>query len=409
MSRNFDVDEIRKDFPIFQNKELIYFDNSATSQKPYEVINAITDFYQNCNANPLRGLYDLAQTATEKYESARERVRQFIHAKSADEIVFTRNATESLNLIAYSYGDLVLQPGDEILVSIMEHHSDMLPWQQAAKRTGAVVKYLECDKQGKITEEDLRNAITEHTKIVAVAQVSNVLGVKNDIKAFAKICHERGITIVADGAQSVPHMPVDVQDLDVDFLAFSGHKMLGPMGIGVLYGKKEHLEKMSPFLTGGEMIESVRRDGAVFAQPPHKFEAGTVNAGGAAGLAAAIDYLEHIGFEQIQKQEDHLTEMLMGEIRKIPFVHVMGSENPVEHHGIVTFTIDGVHPHDVAAILDADHIAVRAGHHCAQPLMQHMGVMSSTRASLMFYNTEEEVEKFISSLKDVRRKMGYAE
>ena len=409
MSRAWNVNEIRKDFPILQNSGIVYLDNSATSQKPYPVIDAVTDFYRNCNANPLRGLYDLAQTATEKYESARERVRQFIHARSADEIIFTRNATESLNLVAYSYGNLVLKPGDEILVSIMEHHSDMLPWQQAAKRTGAVVKYLECDQQGKITTEDLENAITEHTRIVAIAQVSNVLGVKNDIKAFAKICHEKGIAIVADGAQSVPHMPVDVQDLDVDFLAFSGHKMLGPMGIGVLYGKKEHLEKMPPFLTGGEMIESVSRDGAVFAQPPHKFEAGTVNAGGAVGLEAAINYLEDIGFGQIQKQEDALTGMLMEEIRKIPHVHVMGSDDPLEHHGIVAFTIDGVHPHDVAAILDADHIAVRAGHHCAQPLMQHMGVMSSTRASLMFYNTEEEVEAFIASLKGIRRKMGYAE
>lgn len=409
MSREFDVKEIRKDFPIFQNKEIIYFDSSATAQKPYQVVHAIRDFYEKYNANPLRGLYELGQTATEIYESARERVRQFIHAESTEEIIFTRNATESLNLVAYSYGDMVLKPGDEILVSIMEHHSNMLPWQQAARRAGAVVKYLKCDSQGKITTEDLENAITEHTKIFAVTQVSNVLGVKNDIKAFAKICHEHGITIVADGAQSVPHMPVDVQDLDVDFLAFSGHKMLGPMGIGVLYGKKKHLKEMPPFLTGGEMIESVSRDGAVFAQPPHKFEAGTVNAGGAAGLVAAIDYLENIGFEQIQKQENLLTEMLLEEIKKIPFVHVVGSENPMEHHGIVTFTIDGVHPHDVAAILDADHIAVRAGHHCAQPLMQQMGITSSTRASLMFYNTEEEVETFISSLKEIRRKMGYAE
>ena len=409
MNREWNVNEIRKDFPIFQSREMIYLDNSATSQQPYQVMDAVTDFYRNYNANPLRGLYDLAQAATEKYESAREKVCRFIHAKSTDEIIFTRNATESLNLVAYSYGGMVLKPGDEILVSIMEHHSDMLPWRQATERTGAVVKYLECDQQGKIMEEDLKNAMTERTRIVAVTQVSNVLGVKNDIRAFAKICHEKGAALVADGAQSVPHMPVDVQDLDVDFLAFSGHKMLGPMGIGVLYGKKEHLKKMPPFLTGGEMIESVSRDEAVFAQLPYKFEAGTVNAGGAAGLAAAIDYLENIGFEQIQRQENLLTEMLMEEIKKIPFVHVMGSEDPMDHHGIVTFTLDGVHPHDVAAILDADHIAVRAGHHCAQPLMQHLGVMSSTRASIMFYNTEEEVEKFILSLKGIRRKMGYAE
>ena len=239
--------------------------------------------------------------------------------------------------------------------------------------------------------------------------MSNVLGVRNDIRAFAKICHEKGIVIVADGAQSVPHMPVDVQELDVDFLAFSGHKMLGPMGIGVLYGKREYLEKMPPFLTGGEMIESVSRDGAVFAQPPHKFEAGTVNAGGAAGLAAAIDYIENIGFEQIQKREDALTALAMEKIREIPFVHIMGQENPEQHHGIITFTVDGVHPHDIAAILDADHIAVRAGHHCAQPLLRHLGVMASTRASLMFYNTEEEIVKFTESLKEIRRKMGYAE
>lgn len=409
MTEGFDVGKIRKDFPVLQNPDLIYLDNSATSQKPYSVIWAVTDFYESCNANPLRGLYELAQTATEKYEAAREKVRRFIHAKSTEEIIFTRNATESLNLVAYSYGAMVLKPGDEILVSIMEHHSDMLPWQQAAKRTGAVVKYLECDQQGRITEENFRNAITDRTKLVAITQVSNVLGVKNDIKTFAKVCHEKGIVIVADGAQSVPHMPVDVQDLDVDFLAFSGHKMMGPMGIGVLYGKKEYLEKMPPFLTGGEMIDSVTREGAVFAELPHKFEAGTVDAGGAVGLSAAIDYIETIGFEAIQKREDDLTALAMKEIRKIPFVHVLGDPGPAGHHGIITFTVDGVHPHDIAAILDADHIAVRAGHHCAQPLHKHLGVMSSTRASLMFYNTEEEILKFTESLKKIRRMMGYAE
>ena len=371
MTEGLDVGKIRKDFPVLQNPNLIYLDNSATSQKPYDVIRAVTDFYEKCNANPLRGLYELAQTATEKYEASREKVRRFIHAKSTEEIIFTRNATESLNLVAYSYGTMALKPGDEILVSIMEHHSDMLPWQQAAQRTGAVVKYLECDQQGKITEEKLRDAITDRTKIVAITQVSNVLGVKNDIKTFAKVCHEKGIVIVADGAQSVPHMPVDVQDLDVDFLAFSGHKMLGPMGIGVLYGKKEHLEKMPPFLTGGEMIESVTRDGAVFAELPHKFEAGTVNAGGAVGLAAAIDYIENIGFDKIQKREDDLTALAMQEIQKIPFVHVLGDMDPAGHHGIITFTVDGVHPHDIAAIL--------------------------------------EIFKFTESLKKSRRMMGYAE
>ena len=248
MIQELDVQKIRKDFPMLQNQNLIYLDSSATSQKPYSVIRAVTDFYENCNANPLRGLYEIAQNATEKYDAAREKVCQFIHAKSTEEIIFTRNATESLNLVAYSYGLMAFQPGDEILVSIMEHHSDMLPWQQAAKRTGAVVKYLECDRQGRITEEDLRNAITDKTKLVAVTQVSNVLGVRNDIWDFAKICHEKGIVIVADGAQSVPHMPVDVQELDVDFLAFSGHKMLGTMGIGVLYGKGNIWKKCLRFL-----------------------------------------------------------------------------------------------------------------------------------------------------------------
>ena len=403
------VNEIRKDFPLLENQKVIYLDTAATSQKPVCVLEAEREFYEKYNANPLRGLYELGEAATEKYEEARETVREFLNAKEAAEIIFVRNATEGLNLVAYSFGSLVLKPGDEILVSIMEHHSNLLPWQQAAARTGAVVKYLECTEDGKYTEEAFKEALSERTKIVAMTQVSNVLGCKNDIKRFAQLAHEAGAYFVADGAQSVPHMAVDVQDLDVDFLAFSGHKMLGPMGIGVLYGKREYLEKMPPFLTGGEMIESVSRDGAVFAQPPHKFEAGTVNAGGAVGLATAIDYIENIGFEQIQKREDALTALAMEKIREIPFVHIMGQENPEQHHGIITFTVDGVHPHDIAAILDADHIAVRAGHHCAQPLLRHLGVMASTRASLMFYNTEEEIVKFTESLKEIRRKMGYAE
>ena len=406
----YNIEEIRADFPLLKaNPELAYLDNSATSQRPECVLRAVTEFYEKRNANPLRGLYDLAQDATEAYEAARETVRDFLNAKSTEEIVFTRNATEALNLIAYSYGGMVLQPGDEILVSIMEHHSNLLPWQQAARRTGAVLKYVECDKNGRLTEEMFRAALTEHTKIAAVTQVSNVLGWKNDISAFARACHERGIALVADGAQSVPHMPVDVQALDVDFLAFSGHKMLAPMGIGVLYGKKEHLEAMPPFLTGGEMIDSVSRYDAVYAELSHKFEAGTVNAGGAVGLAAAIDYMQRLGFDFIEERESALTRLAMEELQKLPFVHILGSDQATEHHGILSFTIDGVHPHDVAAILDAEHIAVRAGHHCAQPLHQHLGVMSSTRASIAFYNTEEEVRRLAACLAGIRRKMGYAE
>ncbi len=406
----YNIEEIRADFPLLKaNPELAYLDNSATSQRPECVLRAMTEFYEKSNANPLRGLYDLAQSATEAYEAARETVRRFLNAKSTEEIVFTRNATEALNLVAYSYGGTVLQPGDEILVSVMEHHSNLLPWQQAARRTGAVLNYVECDKDGRLTEEMFRAALTDRTKIAAVTHVSNVLGWENDIQAFAGACHERGIALVADGAQSVPHMSVDVQALDVDFLAFSGHKMLAPMGIGVLYGKKEHLEAMPPFLTGGEMIDSVSRYDAVYAKLPHKFEAGTVNAGGAVGLAAAIDYIEKIGFDFIGEREGALTRLAMGELQKLPFVHILGSDQAAEHHGILSFTVDGVHPHDVSAILDAEHVAVRAGHHCAQPLHQHLGVMSSTRASFAFYNTEDEIRRFAACLTGIRRKMGYAE
>lgn len=406
----YNIEEIRADFPLLRaNPKLAYLDNSATSQRPECVLRAVTDFYEKSNANPLRGLYDLAQNATETYEAAREMVRDFLNAKSAEEIVFTRNATEALNLVAYSYGGMVLQPGDEILVSIMEHHSNLLPWQQAARRMGAVLKYVECDRDGQLTEEMFRAALTDRTRIAAVTHVSNVLGWKNDIPAFGRACHARNIALVVDGAQSVPHMPVDVQALGADFLAFSGHKLLSPMGIGVLYGKKEHLMAMPPFLTGGEMIDSVSRYDASFAELPHKFEAGTVNAGGAVGLAAAITYIRSLGFEYIEERESALTRLAMEELQKLPFVHILGSDQAAEHHGILSFTVEGVHPHDVAAILDAEQIAVRAGHHCAQLLHQYLGVMSSTRASIAFYNTEDEVRRLAGCLSEIRRKMGYAE
>mgnify|MGYP001636551675 FL=1 len=406
----YNIEEIRADFPLLRaNPKLAYLDNSATSQRPECVLRAVTDFYEKSNANPLRGLYDLAQNATETYEAAREVVRDFLNAKSAEEIVFTRNATEALNLVAYSYGGMVLQPGDEILVSIMEHHSNLLPWQQAARRMGAVLKYVECDRDGQLTEEMFRAALTDRTRIAAVTHVSNVLGWKNDISAFARACHARNIALVVDGAQSVPHMPVDVQALGADFLAFSGHKLLSPMGIGVLYGKREHLMAMPPFLTGGEMIDSVSRYDASFAELPHKFEAGTVNAGGAVGLAAAITYIRNLGFDYIEGRENALTRLAMEELQKIPFVHILGSDQAAEHHGILSFTVEGVHPHDVAAILDAEQIAVRAGHHCAQPLHQYLGVMSSTRASIAFYNTEDEIRRLAGCLSEIRRKMGYAE
>lgn len=407
--KEFDIDRIRNDFPLLRNSDIAYLDNAATSQKPECVLQKEREFYDKYNANPFRGLYELSEKATEVYEDARKTVQKFIHANEPEEIVFTRNATESLNLVAYSLSQVLLEPGDEILISIAEHHSNMLPWRQAAQRAGAQVKYIDCDKNGKITKERISEAINEKTKLLAVAQISNVFGNANEIKEITEICHEHGIVVVVDGAQSVPHIPEDVCDLDVDFLAFSGHKMLAPMGIGVLYGKRKWLEIMPPFLTGGEMIESVSSTDIRYAQIPHKFEAGTVNAGGAAALAEAIRYMEGIGFEEIQKREDFLTEIAMEQLQKIPGVRIVGAEEAKVHHGILTFTVEGVHPHDVAAILDADRIAVRAGHHCAQPLHQYLGIMSTTRASFMFYNTEEEILRFAESVRQIRRKMGYGE
>ena len=404
-----DIDRIRKDFPLISGTDLAYLDNAATSQKPSRVLEAEREFYEQYNANPFRGLYEIAQKATDCYEEARQTVQRFIGAESAREIIFTRNATESLNLAAYSLGSLLLKPGDEILVSILEHHSNLLPWQQAAKRTGAVLKYVECGEDGSLSLDAVEEALGERTKIFAVAHVSNVLGEKNDLKGITAICHQKGTVVVADGAQSVPHMPVDVKDLDVDFLAFSGHKMFGPMGIGVLYGKEKWLEAMPPFLTGGEMIDHVTREGAVFAELPHKFEAGTVNAAAAAGLAEAIRYMESIGFDYIEERENELTERAFRKLSAVPHLRILGSPDPAEHHGIITFTVEGVHPHDVAAVLDADHIAVRAGHHCAEPLHQFLGVPSSTRASFAFYNTEEEVDRLADSTAQIRKKMGYAD
>ncbi len=413
----------RNDFPLLQNNQTIYLDNAATAQKPAIVIEAEKKFYEESNANPLRGFYPLSLAATKAYEDARKTVQNFIHADSEKEIIFTRNTTESLNLIAYSYALSHLKAGDEIVVSIMEHHSNMLPWQMVAKMTGAVIRYLEFPKYTKKTsgEKDLaendeyfkdgilQECINEKTKLVAVCQVSNVLGCVNPIRKMAKLAHAAGAVIVVDAAQSVPHMPIDVKELDVDFLAFSGHKLLGPMGIGVLYGKQELLEKMPPFMTGGEMIQSVTTEGAVFAELPHKFEAGTVNAAGAAGLAAAIEYIQKTGFDRIQQKELELTKRAMDGLASLPHVHVIGSDNPENHTGIVTFTIDDVHSHDVSEIMAADGIDIRAGHHCAQPLLAYLGVYNAARASFMFYNTPEEVDAFVNSVASVRRRMGYGE
>lgn len=397
----------KDDFPLLRQSPVAYLDNAATEQRPQAVLEAVDQFYRTANANPLRGLYQLAVDATDAYENARERVRRFVNAASIQEIVFTRNTTESLNLVAYSYGLSHLRAGDEILVTIAEHHSNLLPWQMVARTTGATLKFLDCEPDGSFPQAAIRAAVTPRTKLAAVGHVSNVTGRTFPVDLLVPLVHANGGVVVLDAAQSAPHCPIDVQKLDVDFLAFSGHKLMAPMGIGALYGKRALLDAMPPFLSGGEMIESVTRTGATYAQLPHKFEAGTVNAGGAVGLAAALDYLEQVGPDTVHARELALTRQAMEGMRAIPGVHILGSNDPADHCGIVSFTVDGVHPHDIAAILDRDQVCIRAGHHCAQPLLAHLGVRSSARASLAFYNTEEDVARLLDSVKDLRRKMGY--
>ncbi|MBO6242429.1 MAG: cysteine desulfurase [Butyrivibrio sp.] len=399
--------DFRKDFDILNSGDYVYLDNAATSQRPRQVLDAVSNFYKTSNANPLRGLYDLSMAATEQYENARAVVADFIGASRPEEIIFTRNTTESLNLVAYSYGLENVHEGDDIVITVMEHHSNMLPWQMVAKKCKANLVYMEPTEDGTITKEEYESKITDKAKIVAVGHVSNVMGVTNPIKEIAAYAHSKGAIMVVDGAQSAPHMHVDVKDLGADFFALSGHKMLAPMGIGALYGRYELLEKMQPFLTGGEMIEYVTREDATYAEIPHKFEAGTVNAGDAVGLAEAIKYLKNVGFDTIKEQEEKLTTLLMEGLKKMPYIKVFGSKDPAKHCGIVTFTMEGVHPHDMASVLNDDHVCIRAGHHCAQPLMQFIGVGSTARASVYFYNTEEEVEIFLDKLSKVREVMGY--
>ena len=399
--------DYRSDFPLIVNSSIAYLDNAATAQRPQCVIDAESDFYLRHNANPMRGLYELSIEATDIYENARETVRKFIGAASTEEVVFTRNTTESLNLVAYSYGLTHVKAGDEVLVSIMEHHSDLLPWQMVCRQTGAKLRFIDCEPDGSIDLNKVDELTTDKTKIVAMTQVSNVLGRQYPVREVAKLAHAKGAVMVVDGAQSTPHMPVNVQELGADFFAFSGHKVFGPMGIGVLYGRRDLLDAMPPFLSGGEMIESVTRESAVYAELPHKFEAGTVNAAGAAGLKAALDYVSSIGFDELMRREHALTERAFNAVRNIPHVQVLGSDKAEEHTGIVTFVVDGVHPHDISEILSSDGIAVRAGHHCAQPLLKHLGHLSTTRASLAFYNTEDEVDRFVASLSTIRERMGY--
>ena len=407
--REKEIAKIKADFPIFQSGNFFYLDNAATTQKPYTVLEAMKNYYETENANPLRGLYELSQKATEAYERARVSVQKFLNAKSSEEIIFVRNATEGLNLVAQSYGRAFLNEGDEVLITVMEHHSNLIPWQQVAKEKGAKLIFLEPNEEGLISLESFKKALSDKVKIVAMAEVSNVLGNRQDIETFVKLTHEKNAIFVCDGAQSVPHRKVDVQEMDVDFLAFSGHKLYGPMGIGAVYGKKELLKKMPPFLFGGEMIEYVTKEEATWAELPHKFEAGTVNVGGAVGLEAAIQYLEKLGFSFIEEREKELSEYLMAGMKEIPHVRVLGSANGRNHHGIMTFTIEGVHPHDIAEIMDSHKVCIRAGHHCAQPLMKFMGTPSTSRVSLGLYNTKEDVDAFLAALKTIRGAMGYGE
>ena len=398
--------DFRKDFAILNKPDYIYFDNAATSQRPVQVTEAMRVFNETANANPLRGLYDWAIAATDAYEEARAQVARFLNAPKAEDIIFTRNTTEAINLVAYSYGLSHVQEGDEIVISVMEHHSNILPWQMVAREKKARLVYLEPDEEGILQPSEYEGKITAKTKIVAIGHVSNVLGVTNPVKEIVARAHAVGAVALVDGAQAVPHMRVDVRDIDADFYAISGHKMLGPFGIGALYGRTKLLEEMPPFLTGGEMIEYVERETSTYAELPHKFEAGTVNAQGAVGMAAAIKYLEEVGYDTIEAIDHRLTTRLMEGMKKVPHVHIFGSPDPARHNGIVTFTIDDVHPHDISSVLNEDRVCIRAGHHCAQVLMQFLNVNSTARASLYFYNTEEEVDRFLAALAGVRSVMG---
>ncbi len=407
-----EAQEFLKDFPLLNREisgqKIAYLDNGATTQKPEPVIKAICGYYGGCNANPHRGAYALSVKATDIYEEARVRTANFINAKRPQEIVFTKNATEALNLIAYSYGLNNIGAGDEIVISISEHHSNLVPWQHVAKAKGATLKYIYLEADGNLSAEDIENKITERTKLVAVTQVSNVLGLKNDVAAIVKKAHSVGAVCVVDGSQSVAHMAVDVQALGADFFAFSGHKMLSPMGIGVLYGKYELLDSMPPFLMGGDMIEYVQEQDTTWAELPAKFEAGTQNVGGAAGLTAAIDYLEKITFDRIEAIEKDLVDYALPKLRELPYIELYGCDSTRDNKtGIITFNVKDVHPHDVATILDSYGVNVRAGHHCAQPLHRYLGQNASCRASFYLYNTREDIDRWIEALKKVRGVLGY--
>lgn len=402
-----DIGSIRQSFPVLDQKvnghDLVYLDSTATSQKPIQVIEAVSDYYKHDNSNVHRGVHTLGSRATDLYEGAREKVKNFINATSSAEIIFNRGTTAGLNMVAQSYARDRLTAGDEIVITPMEHHSNIIPWQQAAKATGATLKYLPLQDDGTVALEDVRQTVTNKTKIVAMAHVSNVLGTINPIKAIAKIAHEQDAIMVVDGAQGIPHLQIDVQDLDCDFYAFSGHKMCAPTGIGVLYGKKEHLEAMEPVEYGGEMIDFVHLYESTWKDIPWKFEGGTPIIAGAVGLGAAIDFLTDIGMDNITDHEKKLTVYAQKRLAEIEDVTVFG---PTERAAVMTFNLGDIHPHDVSTILDSEGIAVRAGHHCAQPLMKWLNVTATARASFYLYNTEDEVDRLVAGLLKAKEYFG---
>ena len=393
-----EINNIKRDFPLLENENITYLDSGATTQKPIQVINAVEEFYQKYNANPHRGAYSLSVEATEQYENTRTKIAKFINAKHREEIIFSKNATESLNLIAYSYGLDNLKKDDEVVISIMEHHSNLVPWQKMTKQTGSKLNYMYINENYEIPDEEIENKITEKTKIVGITHVSNVLGTINNVKKVIKYAHKKGAIVIVDASQSIPHMKIDVQDLDADFLVFSGHKMLAPLGIGVLYGKREILNKMTPFLMGGDMIEYVYEQDTTFAPLPNKFEAGTQNVEGVIGLGAAIDYIENLGYDKIQEIENEVTSYARQELSKLDYLTLYTTPNEENHSSVISFNIKGVHPHDVASILDSEGVCVRSGNHCAQPLMRFLGIDSTCRASFYIYNTKDDVDKLVKAL-----------
>lgn len=389
----------KDEFPILQERKISYLDSGATTQKPQCVIDAIESYYKECNANPHRGAYSLSIEATEKYESTREKIAKFINARNREEIIFSKNATESLNLIAYSYGLDNLKKDDEVVLSIMEHHSNLVPWQYVTQKTNSKLKFMYINKEYELSKEEIESKITNKTKIVGITHVSNVLGTINNVKEIIKYAHKKGAIVIVDASQSIPHMKIDVQDLDADFLVFSGHKMFAPLGIGVLYGKKEVLNKMTPFLMGGDMIEYVYEQNTTFAPLPNKFEAGTQNVEGVIGLGAAIDYIEKIGYKEIQKVEETITNYAVSELSKLDFLELYITPHLENHSAVISFNIKGVHPHDVASILDSNGVCIRSGNHCAQPLLRYLGMDSTCRASFSIYNTKEDVDNLVEALK----------